>query len=135
MDSPALEVPDKPEGFFRFQTARRIVVIAILLTMLGLLGVGIASAFGGHGVFSVGIALALVAYALLNLWLAIMLWRGRTWISGIVITLGLVHLAALISLAADSHWSFGLLAVVPICQVFFSIWPSRFVRHPDSHAQ
>ncbi|PID51011.1 MAG: hypothetical protein CR980_00600 [Propionibacteriales bacterium] len=132
MDSPKLEVPGNSKGFLSLRSARQIVAIAVCVTALGLLGVGIASAFGGHGTFSVGIALALVAYALFNLWLAFLAWRGRTWMSGIVITLGLVHLAALISLAADSHWSFALLSVVPICQVFFSIWPSRFVRHPDS---
>ncbi len=135
MNSPALEVPGNSKGFLSFQSARWIVAIAVSVTALALLGVGLASAFGGHGIFSIGIALALVAYALFNLWLAFMVWRQRTWVSGIVITLGLVHLAALISLAADSHWTFALLTVVPICQVFFSIWPSRFVQRPDSREQ
>ncbi len=135
MESPKLEVPGNSKGFLSLQSASQIVAIAVCVTALGLLGVGIASAFGGHGTFSVGIALALVAYALLNLWLAILAWRRRTWITGIVVTLGMVHLAALISLAADSHWGFSLLTVVPICQVFFSIWPSRFVQRPDSREQ
>lgn len=90
-----------------------VIISAIASALLGLVFVVFAaiSAGGGHGWFSIQIAVVLVLYGLLMIGAAIMLWQRRFWARGPVAAFGLVAGLGFFEYLRDSAWMWLLVAV------------------------
>jgi len=85
------------------------------LSGLGFAGVAVAVLATRWAVFSVGIAVVLVVYALLVLTIAVLLWQRRRQVFGAAVAASLLHLLVLGNLAAGDHRALFLaLALVPL---------------------
>lgn len=119
------------------QSRPRSVVVAAGSTValvVFTVGVAVLSLVSGHGVFSVGIAVALVVWAVLGSASTWLLWSRSGWARGPIVAIGAVHAFAYGQFGLTQAWAWvgSALAVATVVAV---LWPTttRWLGYlPDS---
>lgn len=102
------------------------VVVAVATTVaVAVFTVGVAalSLAAGHGVFSVGIAAALILWAALATGSAWLLWHRSGWARGPIVAIGAVHAFAYGQFGFTQGWAW-LGSIAAAVSVIAALWPS-----------